>query len=109
MKRHCEKCKSESVIPHCGGYKCDSCKHKSKHFPPIAEEPNKHIKKMTPISIKVKNFYGDAWLNVVQNAPNDFYVLNKFFFSKEEAVKDFPAIVKKECRKTVKVWLVEAL
>ena len=70
---------------------------------------NKAIKKMTPITIKVKNFYGDSWINVVKNAPNDFYVFNKLHFSKEEAVKEFPAVVKKECRKTVKVWLVEAL
>ena len=70
---------------------------------------NKHIKKMKPITIKVKNFYGDAWINVVQNAPNDFYVFNKLHFSKQEAVKEFPALVNKECRKTVKVWLVEAL
>ena len=70
---------------------------------------NKHIKKMTPISIKVKNFYGDAWVNVVKTNPADFYVFNKLHFSKQEAVKEFPAVVKKEVRKTVKVWLVEAL
>jgi len=67
------------------------------------------MKSKTPISIKVKNFYGDAWLNVVQNAPNDFYVFNKLHFSKQEAVKEFPAVVDKAKRKTVKVWLVEAL
>ena len=67
------------------------------------------MKNKKPITIKVKNFYGDAWINVVQNAYMDFYVFNKLHFSKQEAVKEFPAVVKKECRKTVKVWLVEAL
>ena len=64
---------------------------------------------MEPITIKVKNFYGDAWVNVVVVSPDNFYVMDKIYKTKKDAVKDFPCMVDKKNKKTVKVWLVEAL
>lgn len=66
------------------------------------------MKNKKPITIKVKNFYGEAWVNVVDNGTQR-YVMDKMYMSKSNAEKNYPALVRKEFRKTVKVWLVEAV
>lgn len=68
----------------------------------------KRIKKMKPISIKVKDFYGVAWLNVI-DLHGDNIVLERLYKTKGEAEKDYPRWVSKKNKRIVKVWLVEAL
>jgi len=70
---------------------------------------NKNVKKMKPITIKVKNFYGEAWLNVIDLHNIDSIVLEKLHKTKADAEKEFPRWVSKVNKKIVKVWLVEAL
>jgi hypothetical protein len=69
---------------------------------------NKYIKKMKPIKITVKNFYGEAWINVVCLA-NEAYALGELFKTKKDASLKYPSLIDNKYKKIVKVWLVEAL
>lgn len=60
------------------------------------------------ITIDVERFYGTAWINVVRG-DEGHYILNKLYRTKQDAKDHYPAMVKSECRKVVKVCLVEAL
>jgi hypothetical protein len=64
--------------------------------------------KNKPIKLTVKNIYGSAWVNVVCLA-KEAYVLSEMFNTKKEASSKYPSLVNNKYKKTVKVWLVEAL
>lgn len=58
------------------------------------------------LKITAKNFYDSAWVNVIVLDKNKF-VMPFLYRTKQEALNDYPSLVKKDNRKTVKVMLVE--
>lgn len=62
--------------------------------------------KKARISLTAKAFYDPAWVNVIVLDKHKL-VMPFLYRTKKEALKDYPSLVKKENRKTVKVSLVE--
>lgn len=61
-----------------------------------------------PLKITAKNFYGNAWINVIEfGSTLKPIVIEKFYKTKKAAKEAYPAMVDRKFQRIVKVMLVE--